>query len=87
MLFRSHWQAVFFKDQQPAQILLPQIVVQAMAHEIGHNLGLFHVTPQQDSLNLMISQPELPRSFPPTVHLLPGQCAQVTPQVAALASP
>ncbi len=82
-----HWQAVFFKSQQPAQILLPQIVIQAMAHEIGHNLGLFHVTPQQDSLNLMISQPELPRLFPPTVHLLPGQCAQVAPVVAALASP
>jgi hypothetical protein len=79
-----HWQSIFFTQTNSAQILLPEIVVQAMAHEIGHNLGLQHVTPQIDPLNLMISDPDLPRPYPPTVHLMPTQCDQVAAAVATL---
>jgi hypothetical protein len=79
-----HWQSLFLAQTNPAKILLPEIVVQAMAHEIGHNLSLQHVTAATDPLNLMISDPSLPRPYPPYVQLLPVQCRQAESTIEAL---
>lgn len=80
------WDAIWVINQETGEIFPPKRPITAIAHELGHNFNLEHISPQKDPLNLMLSVSSQPTAVPPqpTVHLLPSQCEQAEPTVSRL---
>jgi len=80
------WDAIWVINQKTGEIFPPKRPITAIAHELGHNFNLEHISPREDPLNLMLSVSGQPTAVPPqpTVHLLPSQCEQAEPTIRQL---
>jgi len=80
------WDAIWVIDEETGEIFPPKRPITAIAHELGHNFNLEHISPREDPLNLMLSVSGQPTAVPPqpTVHLLPSQCEQAEPTIIKL---
>jgi len=80
------WGAI---HEEGTEFVIPRQFVSSLAHELGHNLGLYHPgtdglsSTASDGNNLMKGSGVAPE---PRANLLPDQCVMVSNQIAQLAT-
>ncbi len=80
------WGAI---HEQGSEFVMPKQFISSLAHELGHNMGLYHPgtdglsNTASDSNNLMKGSGVAPE---PRANLLPAQCQMVSNQIAQLAT-